>query len=314
VTVIEARSVDGHARSARPDALPGGSRAKRGDPQESRPPRTSVIALAVLQRIATNLLRAAMALGRRPRTRLPRVGAGAFVAVALTVAAIVASMFLLDAAASDWARHLPLWLTDPAEAITNFGLSGRFLYPLGFIILLLAALMALALPRMTQGVLAVLIARFGFLFMAIALPSLFDTIIKRMIGRARPYIGAHDDPFNYAPFIWRPDYSSMPSGHATTAAAAAIALGALWPRLRPLMWLYALTIMSTRVIINVHHPSDVLAGALVGVVGALMVRRWFAARGLVFFAGDLRAFPGPSWRRLKAAGRRIVLGSRPRTR
>jgi membrane-associated phospholipid phosphatase len=154
--------------------------------------------------------------------------------------------------------------------------------------------------------LAALMARFGFLFIAIGLPSLFDTIVKRLIGRARPYIEPRGNPFFYKPFSWSPEYASMPSGHATTAAAAAIAIGAIWPRSRIVMWAYALIIMFTRVVINVHHVSDVIAGGLVGVIGALMVRRWFAARGLVFFAQDLRPFPGPSWRRLKIAARQIV--------
>jgi hypothetical protein len=113
----------------------------------------------------------------------------------------------------------------------RFRLSGWFLYPLGFILLCLAAIMAPSLPPMTtQGVMGRSPPAFGFLFVAIAVPSLFATIVKRMIGRARPYVGAHDDPFAYMPFIWRPEYASMPSGHATTAAAAAIAFGAIWPR------------------------------------------------------------------------------------
>ena len=136
-----------------------------------------------------NLRQSILVLGRAPRAKPPRIGGGAIVAVVVTIAAIVASMFLLEPAASDWARQLPSWVTGPADEITNFGLSGRFLYPLGVIILLLSALIGPWLPRITQGVLMTLVARFGFLFIAIGLPSLFDTIVKRLIGRARPYIG-----------------------------------------------------------------------------------------------------------------------------
>jgi undecaprenyl-diphosphatase len=253
-----------------------------------------------------NLGRWCAMIARPRRVRLPRPPVSAFVAVALLVAAIIASMFFLDVAASAWARHLPHWINAAFESITNFGLSGWFLYPLGFLILVLAALDSPALPRFARGVLAVLVARLGFLFLAIGAPGLFGTIIKRMIGRARPFVGGHDDPFLYQPFIWRPAYASLPSGHATTAVAAAVAISAIWPRGRAVMWLYALIIMFSRVVVIAHHPSDVLAGALVGAVGALMLRRYFAARGLVFEASDLRPRPWPSWARISDVMRRIV--------
>ena len=270
---------------------------------QSRKTRLAPPADAFPQRIAINLLRGSRALTRAPRANPPRPRATTIAVIALTLVASVVSMFLVDATASEWAQHLPLWFTETFEQITDFGLSGWFLYPLGFIIVSLAVIGARALPRMTQGVLALLAARFGFIFVAIAVPGLFVTIVKRMIGRARPYVGGHNDPFVYMPFIWRPAYASMPSGHATTAVAAAIAIGAIWPRTRVVMWLYALLIMFSRVVVLAHYPSDVIAGALVGTVGALMVRRWFAARRLVFSASDLRPYPGPSWQRIKTIAR-----------
>ena len=255
-------------------------------------------------RIVANFALAVVALARPPRAKLPAPPRRAVAAVLLTCMAIIASMFLLDRTASDWARHLPGWFIEAFEQITDFGLSGWFLYPLGVILLGLAAVASPASPRLAQGVFAALGARFGFLFVAIAAPGLFTTIVKRLIGRARPYVGGYDNPFLYKPFIWQPAYASMPSGHATSAAAAAVAIGAVWPRARPLMWLYALTIMFSRVVVVAHHPSDVLAGALVGAVGVLLLRRLFAARRLAFSPRDLRPYPWPSWRRLKAAVRR----------
>jgi len=264
---------------------------------------------ALVLRIPANLLRWIVVLVRPPRARPPRVSFGAIAAIVFVVAIIIASMFLFDTKTIEWARREPLWLNAFADEITNYGRSSTFLYPFGFVLLLIAAAKAPSLTTMTQGVLAALAVRFGFLFVAIGLPSLFATIVKRLIGRARPYVGGHDDPFMYLPFIWKPEYASMPSGHATTAAAAAIAIGAIWPRLRAVMWLYVLVIMLSRILIFVHHPSDVLAGALVGVVGALMVRRWFAARRLAFSPEDLQPYAWPSWGRFKAAAREIAGGA-----
>jgi len=141
------------------------------------------------------------------------------------------------------------------------------------------------------------------------LPSLFDTIIKNMIGRARPFVVFGPDVWAYEPFTWHARYASFPSGHATTAFAALVAIGAIFPRARALMWIYAVLIALSRVVITAHHPSDVIGGAIVGAVGAVMVRDWFAARRLGFTVaadGSVQAMPGPSFRRIiKAVARRL---------
>ena len=152
-----------------------------------------------------------------------------------------------------------------------------------------------ALPNFSRNVLAAISVRLGFIFMAIAVPGLFVAIVKRLIGRARPFV-AGEDAWTSQLLVWRPDYASFPSGHATTAFAAAVAIGALWPRLRPVMWTYAVVIAVSRVIVTAHHPSDVIAGAIAGAIGALLVRNWYAARRLGFAVradGTVFKLPGP---------------------
>jgi membrane-associated phospholipid phosphatase len=227
----------------------------------------------------------------------------------ITIAALILIMFIADAWAIRQARTLPQWLVDVFNEITDFGRSGWFLWPLAAGLLLAAVVSSMALPRFALLAVTAISVRLSFLFIAIALPSLFVTIIKRVIGRGRPFVSGEADPFVYGWLKWTPSYASFPSGHATTAFAAAFAIGALWPRARPVLWIYAIIIALSRVIITAHHPSDVVAGAIVGVVGALLVRDWFAARRLAFAIGPdgrVRARPGPSFRRVKRLAQRVL--------
>ncbi len=229
------------------------------------------------------------------------------IAAGLAVAIFLLTMFLIDAAAIRGVGHLPRWIVWSFDQITDFGKSGWFLWPLGILFLVLAALPSL--PHVPQLVLAAIMARVGFLFVAIAVPGLFVNVVKHIFGRARPMVGDSLDPFLFSPFSWLAAYAGLPSGHAATALSVLVAFGTLWPRGRTLLWIYALLIAASRVAVTAHYPSDVLAGALVGVVGALLVRRWFALRGLGFSIapdGVLHQKPGPSLRRIKAVARGLL--------
>jgi membrane-associated phospholipid phosphatase len=274
------------------------------------------VALALDRNAKRNLAQWCRVLTRASRARNPPLRMDVIFALLLVAACVVPTMFLVDARATAWARQLPQWITNVFEEITNAGLGGWWLVPTCVLVLVFAAITSPALPLLTRGVLATLAARFGFLFLAIGVPGLFDDILKGLIGRARPFVGGHLDPFAYLHFVWETDYASMPSGHSTNVAAAAMAVGAIWPRLRLPMWLYALVIMVSRVIVFAHFTSDVIAGALVGVVGAALMRRFFAARRLVFSPHDLSAYPGPSLARIWTALRRAAGGgaAAPRNR
>jgi undecaprenyl-diphosphatase len=239
----------------------------------------------------------------RPAWRTPaRLALGSLLALAI----IAGTMVLLDAPIIVAVGSLPEWVIRLFNELTGYGTSDWFLVPIGLVLLAIAAFISPALSRLSQLVAVAFTVRLGFVFAAIALPGLFDTVVKRLIGRARPFIGGDADPFLYMPFIWKPEYASLPSGHATNVFAALVAVGLVWPRLRAIMLVYALIIAASRVIVLAHHPSDVVAGAVVGTLGALLVRDWFAARRLGFVIdrnGDVRTLPGPSLRRLKTVAR-----------
>jgi undecaprenyl-diphosphatase len=215
----------------------------------------------------------------------------------LTVGAVALSMAFLDQPVHELATGLPQWLIDVFDAVTDFGRSGWILVPVGTLIALIALLDSPTLDRMSRVVLAMAVTRLGYVFLAVGVPGLTVTIIKRLIGRVRP---SAQGPFAYEPFSWRPDYASFPSGHSTTAFAALVALGLLFPRARPLLWVYALLVAASRIIVDAHYSSDVIAGAAFGAFGAVWVRDWLALRQLGFVVGPggvVHAKSGPSLRR-----------------
>jgi membrane-associated phospholipid phosphatase len=174
-----------------------------------------------------------------------------------------------------------LW---PARILTEFGRDADVLCILA-LMLLAVALAAAALRGTSRARLLAFGLRLQFLFFAVLAPLLAGEMIKWIVGRGRPFVGGKANPFNFVHFAGTEAYASFPSAHAITAFALAFAVGAVWRRTRVAMIAYALLIAFTRLVLLAHHPSDVVAGALIGVVGAMGVRYWFAARGLGFAIG-----------------------------
>lgn len=94
--------------------------------------------------------------------------------------------------------------------------------------------------------------------------------IKRLVDRPRPR------PSEPRPHVLRkPLTSSFPSGHASSAFTAAGVLSERDPSLRPLYYAVATVVATSRVHVQVHHASDVIAGAALGAVFAkVAVRLW----------------------------------------
>jgi undecaprenyl-diphosphatase len=219
--------------------------------------------------------------------------------------AIVVLMYMLDATEIGWmpARGTA-WLW-PVRILTDFGKAAYVLWPLAAILVAIALLF----PRARGMARAVLIGfgiRILFIFFAVLLPVLAGEIIKDIVGRGRPFVGGHANAFNFSHFAGTEAYASFPSGHATAAFALAFAVSAVWPHLRGVMLVYAVMIGATRLVLLAHHPSDVVAGALVGVIGAMSVRYWFAACHLAFIIrrdGAIEPLAGPSLGHLKRVAR-----------
>jgi undecaprenyl-diphosphatase len=231
-----------------------------------------------------------------------------FAPMALPLVAVMAAIMIwVDVPTMRAMTRLPPTFVDVVNEITDFGRGAWPLTPLAVLLLATPILCLPTLSLMARGTVTTMAVRLGYMFAAIALTGLADSIIKRMIGRARPW-SFDPDPFTFHPFSWKNAYASLPSGHATNVFATMVAVGLVFPRLRPLLWVYAVGIAASRVIVSAHFPSDVLAGAAFGAFGAIVIRDWFARRRLGFFVGSdgrVHPLPGPSFGRIKKVARAL---------
>lgn len=180
------------------------------------------------------------------------------------------------------ARGTPsLWWV---KILTDFG---KDTYVLSLLAVAIVAVAAVApfWPQLSRPRLFALGAHVQFLFLAVLIPLACTEVLKWAVGRGRPFVGGKANAFNFQPFNGTEAYFSMPSAHAVTSFAVAFAVASVWPRAKVPMYLYAVAICVSRLVLLAHHPSDVVAGALVGLSGALVVRAWFAARGVGFAIG-----------------------------
>ncbi|WP_439404170.1 phosphatase PAP2 family protein [Bradyrhizobium sp. DASA03076] len=253
-------------------------------------------ALAQLVRSPSHSRRAAAA-RKLARHSLWLSAAGAALVIVLILAFDGTEIQLMPARGTAW-----LW---PIRILTDFGKDENVLWVLGAA-LVVVALVASGMHGSRRALLLGFGTRLQYLFLSVALSVFVTEILKYLIGRGRPFVGGKADPFNFIPLEGTGAYASLPSGHAVTAFALAFAVSALWPRLRVVMFTYAVVILLTRLVLLAHHPSDVTAGALVGMVGAMAVRYWFAARRLAFAIradGSIVPLPGVLPGRLKRVAR-----------
>jgi membrane-associated phospholipid phosphatase len=210
-----------------------------------------------------------------------RLARHALVTTAVVSAIIVALMLWFDAREIGLMpprRSAGLW---PARILTDFGKETYVLSALAAM-LVVVALAATALQGRSRARLLAFTTRLQFLFFAVLAPVVAGEVIKWIVGRGRPFVGGNANAFNFVPFAGTEAYFSFPSAHVITAFALAFAVSAVWPRARIAIFAYAVLIGATRLVLLAHHPSDVVGGALIGVVGAMCARYWFAARRLGF--------------------------------
>ena len=109
--------------------------------------------------------------------------------------------------------------------------------------------------------------RYGWiLLLALMVNSLLTTVLKGLGGRPRPkkiLYNRDSRPGFYNEY-------AFPSGHTAAACTVATCYGAVFPSAALAWWLLAAVVGVSRIYLEEHYVSDVVAGAVLGTGGTLL--------------------------------------------
>ena len=132
--------------------------------------------------------------------------------------------------------------------------------------LVLAAGVLSGQPRITETGLRLLAA--------VGLATALKTGVKQTVARTRPYVLANEG--RYETKLLGPaekDWNSFPSGHTADAVSAARAVARVWSDLSIPAYGAAAAVAAIQIPRCAHYPSDIAAGALVGLAAEVLADR-----------------------------------------
>lgn len=111
-----------------------------------------------------------------------------------------------------------------------------------------------------------------WVFCSVCSAAVIGGIIKILVGRMRPIFYEALNTTGFFPFAKDWAFHSMPSGHTLASFAGLVMIGMLAPRGRWFFLPLAVIIGVSRVCAGAHWPSDVIVGAFIGTVTAIVVK------------------------------------------
>ena len=224
-------------------------------------------------------------LGRRRTRRTmivgPRSEQPSFVLATTLILAFLAVLTLdpgtpalLGGATGAWRSFL--------KTLTNYGEGVEILVASAAIVIFSLGVSVEGLARRVRAAIVEIGFAAAFSFAAVAGSGIAASLIKNAIGRARPEHVVGAQVFDLHPLAFTAKYAAFPSGHATTAGATAMVLALLFPRLRRPILVAGILVALSRILLDAHYPSDVVAGFGFGAAFTLSLAHALARRNLVF--------------------------------
>ncbi len=120
----------------------------------------------------------------------------------------------------------------------------------------------------------------GRLLASVAIATAVKKAVKTLVVRTRPHVLADGGAYETG-WLGAVDgpHSSFPSGHTADAVAAARAVARVYPEVRLPACAAAAAVAAIQIPRCAHYPSDVTAGALVGVAAEALVDQVWSRLG-----------------------------------
>ena len=239
-----------------------------------------LLAAALAARSASNLRSTMTILQNRRKNRPPLYPAlGWKIPFLLVLAALAISP---DTPLAQLRQQWPSDLDQAAHLTTVIGLSGWYLFPAVFVLLIVNLADWHGRSHRQLLVLYNWTSLAMFVLISVGIPGVTVNIIKRLIGRARPDFFNEYGAFGFHPFTLGSHFASFPSGHATTIGSVAAVLLLLFPAARYVIVPVAIWLATTRVIVGAHYLSDIIAGLALGFSMAIGAGVFMARMGYIF--------------------------------
>ncbi|MHB1947559.1 MAG: phosphatase PAP2 family protein [Gammaproteobacteria bacterium] len=122
--------------------------------------------------------------------------------------------------------------------------------------------------------------RVGYVFLNVFVAIAVGTVLKIILARYRPEMLFTQGLYGFHFFSLKNALYSTPSGHSLTIFAICASLSILFRRYASIFYVIAILIGISRLILTKHYLSDVILGAYIGIMSAVIIHGIFKIKGL----------------------------------